>query len=349
MDNVALTTTGQTRVDLIPTGADKCARSRLAHFVRWQTSHGRPWHDPDLTAYRDAMLADGKQPATVAAHLSTVRARYRAIVKDNATRQALFDAAAQVVGVGPADRKAFVDEMLTRIENAIDPDLSPVKQVTRQDRPDSDELRLTAEQAGALLAAPGVDTARGLRDTAIIGLLLCTGVREAELTALDVPDLRQRLGGELALHVREGKGCKERLVPYGALSWALAIVDRWLEVAGVQVGAVVRGFYRDGQTVRPGRLTVRAVQDVLGAYPIVADGDLVTVKPHDCRRTYARRLYEAGVDVVAIQQNLGHSDLKTTLGYIGALDVARRRPPAIYAFDVAGLMHQAKMAFDGEN
>ena len=346
MDNVALTTIEQMRVDLIPTDADKCARSRLAHFAKWQGGHGRTWYEPDLAAYRDAMLADGKRASTVAAHLSTVRARYRAIIRDNDTRQALFDAAAQVVGVGPADRKAYVDELLTRVENAIDPDLSPVKQVKRQDRPDSDELRLTSEQAGALLAAPGVDTARGLRDTAIVAMLLCTGVREAELTALDVADLRQRLGGELALHVREGKGAKERLVPYGALSWALTIVDRWLQVAGVQAGAVVRGFYRDGQTVRPGRLTVRAVQDVLGAYPIVADGDLVTVKPHDCRRTYARRLYEAGVDVVAIQQNLGHSDLKTTLGYIGALDVARRRPPAIYAFDVAGLMRQAELGLN---
>ena len=92
-------------------------------------------------------------------------------------------------------------------------------------------------------------------------------------------------------------------------------------MAGIRDGPVFRGFYRDGQTVRPGRLTVRAVQDVLGAYPIVVDGTLVTVKPHDCRRTYARRLYEAGADVVAIQQNLGHGDLKTTLAYIGALDV----------------------------
>jgi len=342
-----LTIVTDTRFELIPAGADKYARSRLAHFAKWQTGHGRPWHDPDLAAYRDAMLADGKRPSTVAACLSTVRARYRAIVKDNETRQALFEAAAVHVGDGPADRKAWVDEMLTRIENAIDPDLSPVKQVTRQDRPDSDQLRLTSEQAGALLAAPGVDTVRGLRDTAIIGLLLCTGVREAELTALDVTDLRQRLGGELALHVREGKGCKERLVPYGALSWVLTIVDRWLEVAGIRDGPVFRGFYRDGQTVRPGRLTVRAVQDVLGGYPIVIDGEPVTVRPHDCRRTYARRLYEAGVDVVAIQQNLGHSDLKTTLGYIGALDVERRRPPAIYSFDLAGLFKQAEMALDG--
>ena len=40
---------------------------------------------------------------------------------------------------------------------------------------------------------------------------------------------------------------------------------------------------------------------------------------------------------VAYQQNLGHADVKTTLGYIGELDVGKRRPPAIYEFDLKSL------------
>ena len=58
-------------------------------------------------------------------------------------------------------------------------------------------------------------------------------------------------------------------------------------------------------------------------------------------RIYARRLYEAGFDLVAIQQNLGHADVKTTLGYIGELDAGKRGPPAIYAFDLERLNHVA--------
>jgi len=81
-------------------------------------------------------------------------------------------------------------------------------------------------------------------------------------------------------------------------------------------------------------LSVRAIERIVDSYPVAIAGKMVRVKPHDLRRTYARRLYEAGVDLVAIQQNLGHSDLKTTLGYIGELDADRRRPPAIYAFDL---------------
>jgi site-specific recombinase XerD len=100
---------------------------------------------------------------------------------------------------------------------------------------------------------------------------------------------------------------------------------------------VFRGFFKSNRLLRPGRLSVRAIQYVLADYPIMVNGKLTTVRPHDLRRTYARRLYEAGVDMVAIQQNLGHSDLKTTLGYIGELDATARRAPAVYEFDLAKL------------
>jgi integrase/recombinase XerD len=254
---------------------------------------------------------------------------------DNTRRDALYSLARQHdADAGPADQKAFVDEALARLENAVDPDQCSVTVRTSQDRADADQVRLTAEQVSALLPAPGVDTPQGLRDTAVIAVMLCAGTRKAELAAPDVRDLRQRLGGEPALHVREGKGCKERLVPYGELSWVLAILDRWLAVAGISAGAVFRGFYKGNERLRPGRLSVRAIQCILAGYPVMIDGELVAVKPHGLRRTYARRLYEAGIDLVAIQQNLGHADVKTTLGYIGALDAGKRRAPAIYSFDL---------------
>ena len=61
------------------------------------------------------------------------------------------------------------------------------------------------------------------------------------------------------------------------------------------------------------------------------------VKPHNLFRIYARRLYQAGVDPVAIQQNLGHVQLETTLGYIGTLGADKRRAPAVYEFDLRKL------------
>ena len=326
---------------IVPATARGSQLYRLRRFEQWLTDTGRDWTAPDLGAYRDELLAAGLAPATVAGHLSAIRSRCRELLRDPAVRQALFEQAGQALAdLGqpddPANRAAFVGELVHRIENAIDPAACRVRTVTRQDRPDADHRRLTREQASALLAAPGVATLMGLRDTALIGLMLCTGVREAELVALEVQDLRQRLGGELALHVREGKGAKERLVPYGAMDWVLAIVDAWRREAGIEEGPVARGLWR-GDALRPAAITTRQVQNILRRYPVVVAGELVTVRPHDLRRTYARRLYEAGVDPVALQQNLGHADQKTTLRYVGTLDAGARRPPTVYSFDVVAL------------
>jgi len=120
------------------------------------------------------------------------------------------------------------------------------------------------------------------------------------------------------------------------MEWVLVVVDRWLLAAGIEDGPVFRGFHR-GHQARPDRLTARSVQRIVGRYPVAVEGKATRVKPHDLRRTYARRLYDMQVDLVAIQQNLGHSNLKTTLHYIGALDVEKRRPPSAYDFDLAGL------------
>jgi site-specific recombinase XerD len=226
---------------------------------------------------------------------------------------------------------------VTRIKNAANPKSSPVKVTTYQDKPDAMHLRLSRGQAEALIDSPGVATMRGLRNTAIIAVLLCTGIREAELVALDTDDLRQELSGELALYIQKGKGNKARLVPYGELEWCLAIIDRWSEIAKIDHGPMFRGLYKGGRKLRPGRLSVRAVEDILAGYPVAVDGHMVKVRPHDCRRTYARRLYNAGANIMAIQQNLGHASIETTLGYIGEPDASRRRAPAVYTFDLAKL------------
>jgi integrase/recombinase XerD len=323
------------RALLVPDEGGKDTLHRAGKFADWLAETGGRWYAPDLASYRDALLEDGLAASSVAAHLSTVRGLYRRVIRDNATRQRLFDAAPQEASI--ADRKAFVDEVLTRLDNALDPDAAKVKVIEKQDEADEEHVRLSKTEAEALLNAPGMGSPAGLRDTAIIAMMLCTGLREAELVGLDVADLRQHLGGELAVKVREGKGRKARLVPYGELSWVLAIVDKWLAVAGIERGPVFRGFYRGGRSVRPTRLTPRAVQMILAEHKVMIDGQRRRVRPHDLRRTYARRLYEAGLDLVAIQQNLGHASLKTTLGYIGELDADRRRAPAVYSFDLRAL------------
>jgi len=327
---------------LLPANADKDTRSRMGAFVAWLIENRRAWHEPDLAAYRDHLKSKGYHAATVSAHLSSLRAAYQRLLRNNDLRAAWFDSAgAELCTIHaddtPANRKAFVDERYLRLQNAIDPKNSPVNMVKSQDKADSAQVRLTRTQAEALLRAPGVTPLSALRDTALIALLLCTGIREAEACALEVIDLRQRLGGELALHVRKGKGSKERLVPYGDLAWVLVVLDKWLEAAGISQGRVFRSFWRGGQSLR-GPLSVRAVENIVSQYPAVTEyGKPLTVHPHDLRRTYARRLYEEGLDLVSISQNLGHASTRTTLLYIGELGADKRRAPGVYSFDLTAL------------
>ena len=317
---------------ILPTDLSREAkdhRSRLKLYMMWLDDEDMKWYQPDLAAYRDYLKSDGKANSTIAAALSTIRSRYTALLRD---RDLFFSAMPPDMPF--LEQQAMVNEAITRIENAIHPDNARISVTKHQDIEDSKHLRLTSAQANSLLRQPDVATLPGLRDLAVIALTLCTGIREMEAVNLKVEDLRQSLGGELALRVREGKGNKSRLVPYGELDWCLIVVDRWLKIAGITTGPIFRGFYKGNKRLRQTALTERAILDILNCYPISINGEKRIVKPHDLRRTYARRLYEAGVDVVAIQQNMGHANLKTTLEYIGALDVDKRRARAVYQYDL---------------
>ena len=354
MTTTALITRGT--IDIVPAGASGNRKSRLGKFAKWLQDTGRAWHTPDLGAYRDHLLGR-MAPRSAIAHLSTIRARYGEIVENNATRDLLYDMAAAGIAEGgtpdtPAERKAYVDEITTRMANGTNPKHSEVKVEKVQDRTEEQVgIRLTKGQADALLAQPGLIPLSKLRDTCILAVFLTTGCREGELCALDVGDLRKKNEeGRLCLWVRLGKGKKTRLIPWGEGQWALRYLDKWLARAGITEGPVFRGFYK-GQRVRPatwddeakrwvGRLTTRAVQKVIagtnkdgkriGGYPVMIDGEAITVHPHDLRRTYARLLYDSGMALVAIQQNLGHADHRTTEHYIGVLDSEQREPPSLY-------------------
>ncbi|MEQ8676204.1 MAG: tyrosine-type recombinase/integrase [Aggregatilineales bacterium] len=313
---------------LMPDDPDKDTKHRVGRYLVWLKATGRSWVDADLAAHRDYLRDEGISPVSISAHLSTVRARYAAVLRDPATRDRLY--ALTPRDAPPSDRKAFVDEIVERLRNLLDPASAPVDTFSDQDVPDAHNLRLTPAQAKRLMQQPGIDTLVGMRDTAILALFLCTGIREAELCGLNVSDLRERLDGELSIYVRQGKGRKRRLVPYGELDWVLAFVEIWLINAGIETGPVFRGFYKGYEKMRPGRISKRAIGYVLERYPITIDGEMRVVQPHDLRRTYARRLYDAGVELNRIRQNLGHTSIQTTLGYIGDLDASERRPPSIF-------------------
>lgn len=332
----------ETHSILMPADPNKDEKSRLGFFIDWLARTGRRWYQPDLASYRDYLLKErtridkkGHQisaplaPKTAIAHLATIRGRYDQLTRSNQVRDMLY-AITDPKG-SPADRKAMVDELFIRLANDVHPATAPVKTIEKQDIADSEHLRLKPYQVESLVKTPGISTLRGLRDTAMMTLMVCTGIRAAEVAELRVDDLRQSISDELAVRVRQGKGSKQRLIPYGPLDWCLLYMDGWLEQAEITGGYVFRGIRRGGKTIRKTGIGSWTVNDIMNNYPIMIDGDLRVVKPHDLRRTYARNAYEYGMDLERIRQNLGHTSLQTTQTYIGELDGKDRHPPNMFA------------------
>lgn len=311
--------------------------SRIHLFEHWLVETGQTLFTADLRAYCDYLIGPdrGLKPSSANAHLKSIRGRYRVMMRSNTYRNALSQIVADVAqrdGLeinSLADQLALMNELEKRIENHIFASDVFAREITYQDVADEDSgLRLTQAQALQLIRTPNLNTLRGRRDAALIALMICTGIREHEVVALKVADLRVHYDKQLALRVREGKGAKQRVVVYGTLAWCLEYVNRWLQDAGITSGAIFRGFWGASTQIRPTAMSVRTVARILSNYPVLIDGEQHTVRPHDLRRTYARIQHDSGMKAEALQQNMGHAAYDTTLGYIGDLDADARKSRA---------------------
>jgi len=154
-----------------------------------------------------------------------------------------------------------------------------------------------------LLEQPDTSTPLGLRDRAFLELLYASGLRIAELVGIDIDDveLRARL-----VKVR-GKGAKERIVPFG--SKAEEAVRAWLAAreAPPEEEALFTNY-------RGARITQRSVRRLFDGY-VCAAALRAGISPHTMRHSFATHLLNAGADLRAIQELLGHASLSTTQKY----------------------------------
>jgi site-specific recombinase XerD len=167
---------------------------------------------------------------------------------------------------------------------------------------------LTESEVRALLVAPGADTL-GLRDRAILETLYSTGLRRAELCALDLYDLDQ--GGEL-VRVRGGKGGRDRIVPIG--SCALEAVRRYLHESRPELVPTPREPALFLAAVTRRRLGVKTLNLIVRKRAEEA-GLAKRVTPHVLRHTCATHLLQGGADIRHVQLILGHASVATTQIY----------------------------------
>jgi integrase/recombinase XerD len=167
---------------------------------------------------------------------------------------------------------------------------------------------LAVEEVEAVLAEPDVGDVLGLRDRSILELFYSTGIRRGELLRLKLYDLDRTRG---TLHVREGKGKKDRLLPMGerALAWLEAYLARArpkLE-SGHDEGEVF--LTEHGEAISPHHLT-DLVRRYFRRAGITKRGGC-----HLLRHTMATLMLDGGADIRFIQEMLGHASLETTQVY----------------------------------
>ncbi len=151
-------------------------------------------------------------------------------------------------------------------------------------------------------AAPG-DTAAAVRDRAVLELFYSTGIRLSELTGLRVGDFDF---ASRTVRVM-GKGRKERVVPFGRA--AGDAVKRHIAASGPasRRNAVFTG--RKGE-----RISGRTVQRIV-ARELAKVSEARHLSPHVLRHTFATHMLNAGADLRAVQELLGHASLSSTQIY----------------------------------
>jgi site-specific recombinase XerD len=310
-----LVTTDETR-------STKDERHRVSQYADWLTTKGLNWQSLYLNEYRDFLLNTRKlKMSSVAAHIRSIKARYRQLLEDAKFLDQIRHAA-----TSPDEENDFLRQTVKQLREDIGSEAGRVE-VERE----IEVFRLSRFQIDQLLTKPDLATPQGVRDMAMIGLMYCAGISETELCSLEVPDVYQIIDGEPAIYVRKSSTSEEaRLVPlYDDLlfnmRWVQTFLYRWLEAMEIRGGRAFLGFSGRGQYLSNKPLTARGVQKMLKGYPLQSEPDSeFTVTALDLRRAYARQTFLAGVELDHIQTHLAHRNKRTTLEYVGLPDVGKQ-------------------------
>ncbi|WP_043536446.1 tyrosine recombinase XerC [Actinomyces polynesiensis] len=169
---------------------------------------------------------------------------------------------------------------------------------------------LDAEAVSCLLDRAREEADEGgpveLRDWSVLELLYASGIRVAELCALDLGSVMEDTQSLRVI----GKGDKERVVPFGdPAAWALR---EWLGRGrpALLTPSSGRALYLGA---RGGRVDQRVVRGVL--HRLTARAGVHDIAPHGMRHTAATHMLAGGADLRSVQELLGHSSLRTTQRY----------------------------------
>lgn len=172
---------------------------------------------------------------------------------------------------------------------------------------------LTLDQVSRLLKSPDVSHNIGLRDRAILESLFSTGLRVAELIALNRDQFAIKDSTEDLEIGIIGKGSRPRTVYFSirAVKW----LKKYLGSRSDMDKALFINYRASKEAqANSRRLTARSVERILEKYSKIA-GLPILATPHTLRHSYATDLLNKGVDLRTVQEFLGHKNIATTQVY----------------------------------
>ena len=184
-----------------------------------------------------------------------------------------------------------------------------------KDQKDKKIKFLNIDQLEKLLLAPDTSSLQGLRDRAILETLFSTGLRVAELVALNRSQINYTGIKSGKYKDQEipitGKGNRTRVVFFSnrALSWIIKYLDKRKDM-----DESLFIHFRSRKDVEDARLSFRSVEKIVKKYAKITGLDILAT-PHTIRHTFATDLLEQGLDLRTIQELLGHKNIATTQIY----------------------------------
>jgi integrase/recombinase XerD len=168
-------------------------------------------------------------------------------------------------------------------------------------------ITLSIHEVTSIIEAANKKTPLGVRDRACLELLYAAGLRISELLSITIPDIDRTQ----YLVTVIGKGNKQRIVPYGKK--AARALEEYLSKARP---LILQKHFSPYVVLnaRGRRMSRMGFLKILRTYRIKA-GIKKRITPHMFRHSFATHLLEAGADLRAVQELLGHADIATTQIY----------------------------------
>jgi len=280
------------------------ALKRLAHWL-----DGRELSYAIAREYKAEMVQAGFSPQNINAHLATLRLYVRELAKAGQMAIEQAESVCQVEGAKVKGRK---------LGNW-----------------------LSIEEAEKLLNAPDITNPLGLRDRAILALLIGAGLRRSEVVGLQVKHFERRTvtdeDGQAAkrwmLIGVTGKHGRTRNIPVA--DWVKALVDQWTARASITAGYLFRpvSWSEKRFWLKDEPLDAASLFYIVKRHGWQAERGQIA--PHDLRRTFAHLAYEGKAPLAQIQLALGHANQVTTENYVNAAQDLKMSPSDVLGLNLA--------------